>query len=401
MIERPEIRDYQRRERRAQFDAMRTAVRAMQPVDARRVDEVFQFRLRDRRLDVAVPQPEWVTRRGGQFRVEIADLPGPAYFQLSNVPAFHRPGRLDENGPNANGPNANGPDAARRNAVPMPVGSLQVFAFAHSAMPDPDTLTTLSIQSTPDRFSVDQTTQSAAGHEVVRLVEQRNPDLPGGVAVQLWVTRSGTGTAAGAGGAGPLALARTAADFPALARAHPGEVERHVRPLFARLGQEQVFAPDPAVVRQVLADQWPIDPAAARRVAAVLPDADHADYRVRERAVEQLVALGRPGASVLLRLDRTGFSAARNLAVDRALAGQSRLPPTESARLRADVGFLADCLYSDDAAVRDAALQQLRASTGRPDLQVDPAAAPAARFAAVRAIRARLLGSPTTRERGR
>jgi hypothetical protein len=270
-------------------------------LDVRRVADVFQLGARDGGLNVSVTLPEWVTRRGGQHRVEVADLPGPTHATVASVPAFHRPGL---------------PGAA-----PQPVGSRHVFAFVHAAMPDPDTLVTLRVQSTPDGCSVEQTTRSAGGHQVIRLVEQRDPDLagspdrPGGTVAQLWVVRYGDGNAP------PVNVHRRAADFTALVRAHPEDVEAHVRPLLAGLGQDQAFAPPAGLVRQVLAEYWPADPVAARRMAAVLPGADHPDYRARERAVDQLTALGPAGAAAMLRLDRAGFSAARNLAIDRALAG--------------------------------------------------------------------------------
>ena len=372
VLERPEVRDLERRRWQDQYRTMQNAVRDMPKVDVRRVDEVFLLRLRDAALTLDVPLPEWVTRRGGQYRVELDALPGATYVQLSNVPAFHRPGR----------PGAAGP----------PVGSLRVFALSHCGMPDPDTLTTLAVQSGPTSFSLDHATQSVGGHRTVRLVEQRNPDLPGGNTVQLWVNQYGGGRIV------PLNLSLRSRDFAALVRDHPREVEAHVRPLLARLGQEQLFAPDPTVVRQVLREYWPADEPTGRRVAALLPDLDHADYRVRERTLGRLVELGDAGAAVLLRLDRAGFSPGRNLMIDRALDRYPQLAPADAERLRADRRFLLDCLYSEDLPVRTAAIRELRKLTGRQDLRFDPQVPSAAeRFAAARALRDQLTPAPATR----
>jgi hypothetical protein len=132
-------------------------------------------------------------------------------------------------------------------------------------------------------------------------------------------------------------------------------------------------------------------------VATVLPGLDDADFRRRERAVAELVQLDRAGAAVLRKLNRTGLTAEQNRLVDLTLAPYDQLPPKEANRLRGDKNFLLDCLYSEDAMIRKAAVEQLRKTTARNELAFDADAAAAERFSAVRELRQQLTGKPGTR----
>ena len=180
-------------------------------------------------------------------------------------------------------------------------------------------------------------------------------------------------------------------------RDNPNEVEQYIRPLLRQLGQEQMFAPDARIAWQVLSDYWPADQEILRQVQAVLPELDHADFRQREKALDQLLKLDRQGAAVLRHLDRSGFSAEKNLMIDRALAPYAQLPEREMQRMASDKPFLLDCLYSDDEPIRAAAIQQLGKLTGGKNLRYDPKGTSADRFAAARALREKIIGKPATR----
>jgi hypothetical protein len=194
----------------------------------------------------------------------------------------------------------------------------------------------------------------------------------------------------------PVNLNLQVADFHTLLRQHPKEVEEHLRPLLRAVGQEAVFAPDEVVAWQVFAGRWKPDPKVVEKVRSILPSLDDADYRVRERGVRDLTALGKPGAAAMMSLDRTGFSAERNLLMDRALAPFAELKPKEAERLRSDKVFLLDCLYSADAEVRAAALESLK-KTASAEVAFDLNAPTPDRTAAIAALRQKLMPEPATK----
>ncbi len=189
----------------------------------------------------------------------------------------------------------------------------------------------------------------------------------------------------------PQRICIEAPDFWTLVRLHPQECEQYVRPLLRELGQEAVFAPDPLVAWQVFSDQWKADADVQSKVTALLPQLEEPDYRVRERVVRSLVALGRPGAAVMVHLDRTRLSPQQNAQVDRALLPFAQLPVSEATKLRTDPSFLLDCLYEDDLPIRQAALNALQRLVG-PRVDMDVNASLDARVPAVAAARTRLLG---------
>lgn len=363
--------DQQRKNRADQFRSMQNVVKSMQPLDAKRMDQVFQIQVEEKHLICTPRLPEVKNGRLGQYRLDIEGFNGPTYCQITINQVFAR--------------GVGGKIVAQPNPKPT-----QTFSLISYELPDPDSLTTLSIQSYPTYFHVEKNTQLNDGHWMVRLMEQRNPNLPDGGTVQLWVNQYGGGVAI------PLNINIQEPDFPTLLRQHPDEIEQYIRPLLSQLGQEQIFAPDFRVAWQVLADYWPADPAVARQVSDLIPNLASADFRQRDQALAALIRLERAGAAVLLHIDRTGFSAEQNLLIDRALAPFAQLPLKQSQRLRADKSFLIDCLYSEDATIRKTALQQLSKVTGRDDLLFDGEASPAERSNSIRVLRRSVLHRSTT-----
>jgi hypothetical protein len=183
-----------------------------------------------------------------------------------------------------------------------------------------------------------------------------------------------------------------APDFFSFVQEYPAETEEHLRPMFRELQLDAVFAPDTMVAWQVFNDLWRPDPAFAHQVSALLPDLDAADYHSRDAAQLRLQRLGRDGAAVLLHLDRTHLSPEQNARVDCALAPYTRVSPKQAARLASDLGFLLDCLYSDNLDLRTAAFNRLKTMLG-PGWQFDVNADVDTRSAAIRALRSRLVPS--------
>ena len=263
----------------------------------------------------------------------------------------------------------------------------RTFTLSNTRLPDPDTLVSTSVQSFGGQVTVSRSEQRRFGFASIQL-SQRNLNGGGGVPNMVMFS---VNDFSGAGG-DQVSFNVQEPDVATLFREHPVEIERYLRPLLTELGQEQLFAPEPLLAWQVLNQYWRHDPAIARQVAALLPELDNPDYRAREKALAGLIALGRPGAAVLLRRDKADFTAATEQMVSRALAAYKQLPEREATRLRNDVSFLLDCQYVEDPELRRAALTHLQAVTKRDKLAINPDGSDADRSAAVRALRADLLG---------
>lgn len=214
---------------------------------------------------------------------------------------------------------------------------------------------------------------------------QQKPQTAGGQGfVQLIIIQTRTQ------GAAPDELNLQSPDFFSFIREHPAETEQHLRPLFRAFGQEAVFAPDTMIAWQVFSDLWKPDPAIGRQVDGLLPGLNADDYHARDSAQFRLQQLGRDGAAVLMHLDRSRLTPEQNTRVDCALAPYSLLSSKEAARLGSDIGFLLDCLYSDNPALRAAAFSHLRAA-GHPALQFDVNADAEPRSRAIQTLRDQLL----------
>jgi hypothetical protein len=349
-------------DRRVMLEEQRQHLEAFfqgQPMlDVSRINEVFLLRTEGARLVWEAPVIDRVTRTPGeQFRARLRELgDGLTTIYLGRTRVF------------------GGDDGMAAPGGPESVTESRTFSLTHYDFSTPGVVETLSVQAQHNYFHVDCSAQLAEGYRSVRISEQ---------GPQLEVPTTGPrrlGSRAAAFGEGTANLTITVADkngrpqmlnlvepdFQSLVRRHPREIEEHVRPLFRRLGQDAVFAPDPLVAWQVFADHWAGDESMRRRVEAILPGLGAVDFRARDRALGQLVALGRPAAAVLLRMDRSKLSPEQSLRVDRALLPYMQLPAGEASRLRSDPGFLLDCLYVEDPALRRVALERLREVTGQP-----------------------------------
>src|SRR5688572_6617493 len=149
-------------------------------------------------------------------------------------------------------------------------------------------------------LDVGRSVQGLGKHRFVRLIRLLAARREGAAenSVQLVVTEVGrTGEA-------PVSVNIGATDFRSLHWKHADEVETFVRPLLRDLGQESLFAPDPNVTWQVFSDVRTVDEDVRGQVMQLLPELDSADPKVRDAALGRLRRLGKPGALVLVGLDR-------------------------------------------------------------------------------------------------
>lgn len=230
---------------------------------------------------------------------------------------------------------------------------VRTFHLSNYDFSDSAGLSTYTLTVQPDYFRVTRSTQRGQTSDAVDLVEQQGAVTR----AQLVIRHADPGLPA-------RATTYSAEDFQTLVQRHRDIVEQHVRPILHRFGQESAFAPDPLLAWQVFAEEWRGDPTLSQQVDKLLPSLGDRNFRRRDAAQEKLRQIGRPAAGVLLRLDRSHLSPEQNARIDHVLGPYEQLQPGESAELRKDVGFLLDCVYSDDLAVRTAAMTHLKRLTG-------------------------------------
>jgi hypothetical protein len=180
-------------------------------------------------------------------------------------------------------------------------------------------------------------------------------------------------------------------DFASLREKHGAILETWLRPVFHKLQQDVVFATDSNAAWEALADDWPINSAAAARVEQLLPDLNSPKWPTRNAAVKELAKLGRDGATVVMHRGRNGLSLEQNVRLDEMLSRFRPLPTERAKTLSMNVDFLLDCEYSDDVTVRRLAAARLTKILGRSfNFPVD--AGQAEREEAISRLRAGLRG---------
>jgi hypothetical protein len=328
-------------------------VKSLKPLDKHRLADVLEIRVENKFLVLHTPLANLAS---GQLRTNFDGIAGTVIIGVN---------REDQT----------------NSAAEPPGFSLQITDF-----PQPKKTTTISVNQDKPRgqFTLSKTLFMPPGFQQIIFNQQRGPATGGTGFVQLMITESRAATVA------PEQQNLEAEDFVSFVREHPAETERYVRPMLRELGQEAVFAPDQMVAWQVFSDLWKPDSAATRQVQNLLPSLNADDYHQRDATLGQLQQLGRDGAAVLMHLDRSHLTPEQNARIDRALLPYAQLPLKEAARLRSDPGFLLDCLYSDDSALRKTALTRLR-QVVRAEIQFDVDADAEPRAAAILALRSQLL----------
>jgi hypothetical protein len=336
-----QLREQMLARQREQYDR---SIRSLPALVQRRMPQIMNLRVEDGRLVLHTSLRPWpnFTRR----RAEIEGFRSPASVAYTQF--------LPDS------------SAARQ------------FEFNLDDYPDADTFARLHLVWRPSgELTVERTEQSSRGF--VRVVylqglkqaqllvfSNREPFSPGGRNVNV-----------------------AERDFMTLRGKHESEAEQWLRPLFRQLKQDEAFAPDTNSAWQVLADQWPVDENVSQAVRQLLPDLASESSHVRNGAGNQLAHLGRDGATVLLRADRSHLTIEQTVRVDEVLSRFRHMPDADAARLRDDPDFLLDCLYCDDPTVRKLATDRLARQIGRP-IEIDPDADPDERALAIQQVRATL-----------
>jgi hypothetical protein len=354
----------QRRLRRTRYEFEERRAQSMPKLDVTRLKDVFELHL-DKAGALSITPPVVDPQKLGvqQYQVALKDLPGTTYLRFFPLGVRARP--------------------------LQPIGGNPQAAFdlslSHTHLGPQESLSTITLQSRPGLLTLTLNELTDAGQLHIRLTQQ-SPDFAGAKpSIQLNVTRLQAN--------GALVPNLVEPDFGTLLKKHAIEVNLYLRPLLCAIHQEDILTPDRAIVLQVLADHFPANDAAEKRVAELVPGLADPDFRHRERAARALIELGGPGVAVLRKLERSRISPEQNRLIDVALEPYSQLPQQEVDRLKADRNFLLQCLSCEDAAIRGAAFEQLCRVADRQDLKFDAAASAADRMDAIQALRKELINS--------
>jgi hypothetical protein len=136
------------------------------------------------------------------------------------------------------------------------------------------------------------------------------------------------------------------------------------------------------------------------RVQSLLKKLDAENFQDREAASKALAALDQPAALALRRMDRAGWSEEQVGRVDAFLAKYKPTNDVDAKRLRRDRDFLLDCLFSDDAQIRQLAFNELQQVVGRP-IEFNLTAPPQQRLESIQRLRASIGATPTTHAKSR
>jgi hypothetical protein len=177
-----------------------------------------------------------------------------------------------------------------------------------------------------------------------------------------------------------------AMDFSSLRRKYPGPVSLYLRPVLCDLQFHAALAAEATLAWQVFSAEYQPPKATVEELHALLPQLNSASLDEREAASEKLAGLGRDAALYILQLDRSRFTPEQNARLDAQLVPYGILPTAQRKRLRDDANFLADCLYSDDARIVEAALKHLRGLT-RKEIALDASLPPHKRSGVVEPLR--------------
>ncbi len=276
--------------------------------------------------------------------------------------------------------------AGKTVVVYKPDGVLLTIRHEFSVPPSTTVIYSMSAILNNVNLSVDsEDTKELRSIQFIQNVNRDNPDTSE-PAVKLYVSVSDMES-----NKKSVDLKLSADTVVQLRRKYPRETAVYFQPMLAALRQEEVvFSVEHRVAWQVLQSHFKTDELTADKLKRLVKDFDAEDYATRESASEALDQLGEPAALIASKMTRSGLTSEQNSRLETFLAPYKPLNETEAKKCATDEWFLLDCLYTDNRAIRDAALKQLAAVFKRPiDLKSD--ASPAAWRAGLRELRKQFI----------
>jgi hypothetical protein len=321
------------------------SLRSLPPLDQRRIIDVLQLQISGGHLSLTTSLTPWPDFEGRRVELDRGRLPAAvSYAQF--VP--------------------NDP-AARQ------------FDFHFEEYPNDDFYGQMRVQWRPEgngqgEITIERTQQTS--RNFVRVFYSESP-----LVARLLVLSND-----GAADSNAQNFSFAERNFVKLRQMHPAEIDQWLRPLFRLLEQDAVFAPDPNAAWQVLSGDWPVPADVHDAVLRLLPSLDDEQSRVRGRAADDLVRLGRDGATAILRLDRRGLTLEQNVRLDEVVSRFRRLSDAEVQRNAANPDFFLDCQYCPDQTVQNLAAEKLAHLLGE-RYRLDVSAPPSERLSKVEKLR--------------
>jgi len=331
-------------------------------LDKHHFDELFSLRQNKGFIELLTP----LASTRGMKRVEIENLPGTSTLNIDGG-ADGVPGTL---------------------VVPV--------SFQFSCIDYTGGMHSLTVSWQGNYFQVLRQDQTSKGFNNSLLLQMRQPNGAKGFPGQPQSQVTLKGNVADVRGRGTNIIAQ-AETFELLCSQYASEVRQVVRPMMLELGQEELFAPDPQTAWQLFIDDCKPEPALQQEVVKRLADLDAEDFRVRERAVEELRKLGRGVAVVARQISRDNLSYEQCMRLDMLVSSFVTIEPRELQQMRNSPDILLECLlYCADEAVRTSALRRLEKVANKP-ITFDLAVSGPERTRAIKALRDELAGKPATR----
>jgi hypothetical protein len=310
-------------------------IRGLPSLGSFRRDDVFRIHKEGNRL---VLQTSLHATMGGERQVTIEDLPGPTSVSVRDPLKGNEP----------------------REGLRVPL----LFQLFHLDASDPDAVFCYaSVAAMPGHLIIGGDYQLKNGSRSVQFVEERRAGDPRPEANEegdrLFIKEFDNDDRI------VVDLTLRGPDLETLKVRHPREVSRYLRPVLRDLGHESLLAVSPQVAWQVFAPDVQPDPAIRAKVLQLLPELGAQSFRQRQAATQALKDLGDPGALVLMRLDPASMAEEQRARIQELLAAYRTLSSEQIAALRQDGDFLLDCVNSESAELRAAALEALKQKLGR------------------------------------
>lgn len=246
-----------------------------------------------------------------------------------------------------------GPEADWKVRAPRPtrglvIGSLSLERPAGGTK-HPSEYWFVSVLATPQQVLVRANRGGRMAHETIFRMVQR-----GEQSVHLSVAEGKTGRVISIEGSNLLAV--RAKD--------PRAVREYLIPLFVQMTGEDLLLPGAADVYRVFEEVQP-EPRIAANVDLLVDELSDPSYENRQRASEELRALGPQAVGAIMRMDLSDLPPEARRRLEAEVDAQTRRDIADPRAMRDDLAFLADCMEFDDPQVRAAAKARIEQITGQ------------------------------------
>jgi hypothetical protein len=272
------------------------------------------------------------------------------------------------------------------------VGDPKTLAFflKHVDVRDPRSLATYThVGTAVDNLQINRDTEDASSMTSITLIQSRQFADENDFPIRLTVRQTFDDESKPA-----IDIKLSAESFAALRQQHPRELRTYLLPILRDLGAADLInSSTPTLAWQVLGDAIPVDPKLDAKLKAIATRLNADDFQDRVKAEDELANLGPDAAAVVRRTDLSALPPDPATALRLFRQAREPVTPQRAVELGKDGNFLLDTLLLDDARLRTAAADRLKAVMGV-ELELPPDLSDGERAKRVEALRDRL--APTT-----